>query len=86
MILPTKIAKAKVLSIHASDSRERKSEYVDSKDVAKAKLFNTNTPKTTPPKRDKRTFLEYRAKAIAKKEGRRESAEISMLNQSKFVC
>ena len=35
-------------------------------------------PNKIPPKRDKITFFEYRAKAIASKEGRSESGESSM--------
>ncbi|MCK4737955.1 MAG: hypothetical protein KAT10_05275, partial [Sulfurimonas sp.] len=76
----------KVLSIQASDSSEIKSEITALKESKTAKLFRTKRPKTTPPKSDKSTFREYSAKAIARRDGRSESAVGSILGQSKFVC
>ena len=80
------MAKAKVLSIQAFDNRVKKSEKIASSEVKISKLFKTARPKTIPPKRDKSTFREYSAKAIASSEGRRESAVGSILSQSKLIC
>ncbi|MCK4874439.1 MAG: hypothetical protein KAS26_01200, partial [Sulfurimonas sp.] len=70
----------------AFDNRDTKSEKIASSDVNISKLFKTPRPKTIPPKSDKSTFREYNAKAIARRDGRSESAEFSILSQSKFVC
>lgn len=55
-MLPTKIAKAKVFSIHASDSKELKRENIFSNEAKNEKSFKTKTPSTTPPKRDNITL------------------------------
>ncbi len=83
-MLPTNIAKAKVFNIQDSLSIEKNSSKIAIKDENKEKLFKTKTPRTMPLKSDRRTFLVYSAKAIANIDGIRESAESSMLNQSKF--
>lgn len=85
IMLPTKIAKAKVFNIHASESSEVKSETTPLKESSSAKSFKTMTPKTIPPKSDKSTFREYSAKAIASRDGRSEIDEGSMWYLSKLV-
>ncbi|WP_314151463.1 hypothetical protein [Sulfurimonas sp.] len=55
-MLPTKIAKAKVFSIHGSDSKELKRENIFSNEAKNEKSFKTKTPRTTPPKRDNITL------------------------------
>ncbi len=72
------MAKASVLSIQASESKEIKSEAVASKDEITEKSFNMNTPRTIPLKSEIMTFFEYSAKNIANKEGTRERAESSI--------
>ncbi len=57
IILPTKIAKAKVFNIHGSLSIEKNSSKVATKDENKEKLFKIKTPRTMPLKSDKSTFL-----------------------------
>jgi len=44
----------------------------------KEKSFKISRPKTVPPKRDKRTFFEYKARAMARREGIKERMESSM--------
>jgi hypothetical protein len=78
-MLPTKTAKAKVLSIQASLSKDKKSSIVDSTDEEKTKSFKIKIPKTVPLKSDKSTFFENSAKAIASSGGRRERAESSIV-------
>jgi hypothetical protein len=56
--LPTKIAKAKVLRIHISSSREEKREYIPCKLSKKRKSLSIKSAESMPPKRDSRTFLE----------------------------
>lgn len=83
-MLPTNIAKAKVFNIQDSLSIEKKSSKIAKNDETKEKLFKITTPRTMPLKSDKSTFLVYSAKTIASIDGIRESADSSMLIQSKF--
>jgi len=80
MIDPAKITNANVFKIHASCRSERKREYTSYREVTSEKSFSINTPKTTPLKSEKMTFLVYNAKKIAKTEGKRERYESSMEN------
>ena len=43
-------------------------------------------PKTIPPNKDISTFLEYRAKTIASKDGKSERGESSMRSALELVC
>jgi|GEM_PF-5621790 len=78
-MLPTKIAKAKVFSIHGSLSIEKKSSKMAIIEEIREKLFKTKTPRTIPPKSDKSTFLVYSAKAMARIDGKSESIDVSMI-------
>ncbi|MDD3442175.1 hypothetical protein [Sulfurimonas denitrificans] len=84
IILPTRIAKERVCTIQASCNRDTKRENIFFNDGKTEKSFKINPPRTIPPKSESRTFLLYSAKAIARSEGRRESAESSMSDLSKL--
>ncbi|MCF6340861.1 MAG: hypothetical protein L3J10_08975 [Sulfurimonas sp.] len=84
-MLPTKIAKAKVLSIQAFDKRVLNSKNRASREAIILKSFKTTIPKIIPPKREIITFRVYSAKTIARSDGSSENAEFSISNQSKFV-
>lgn len=57
-MLPTKIAKPKVLSIQGSESNEKNSSKIAPRDAIKAKSFKIKSPKTVPLRSDKSTFFE----------------------------
>ena len=78
IILPTSTAKAKVFSIHTLDTKVIKRVYICSTEDKKAKSFKIKIPKIIPPNKDKSTFLEYSAIAIASKDGKSERGESSM--------
>ncbi|MCK9473223.1 MAG: hypothetical protein M0Q17_05850 [Sulfurimonas sp.] len=83
-MLPTKIAKANVSNIQASDTKEINRENIFSMEGRSEKSFSTKAPSTIPPKSDNITFFVYSAKIIARSDGKTDKAESSMLNQSKF--
>jgi hypothetical protein len=56
-MLPTKIAKPRVKSIHVWLNREVKSEKSASKEASGAKSFKSKIPKIIPLKRERSTFL-----------------------------
>lgn len=57
-MLPTKIAKPRVLSIQGSESNEKNSSKIAPRDAIKAKSFKIKSPKTVPLRSDKSTFFE----------------------------
>jgi hypothetical protein len=77
-MLPTNIAKPKVLSIHASLSRDAKSKKVASKDAKNAKSFKIKRPKIIPLNKESSTLLVYKARNMAKRDGKIERIEVSM--------
>lgn len=78
-MLPTRMAKESVWSIHVSLSRDIKSKNILFNEAIIEKSFKIKPPRTMPPKSESTTFLLYSAKAIAKREGTRERIESSML-------
>ncbi len=86
MTLPTKIAKPSVFNIQASLSKELKSDKSASAETVNAKSFKINTPRTIPPNRERSTFFEYSATAMASKDGRRERGVSSMSIFLELYC
>ena len=78
-MLPTKIQKPKVLSIHGSDNNDTNSSNVASIEPRNEKSFKIKRPKSVPLKRDKSTFFEYSANPIASSDGRRDRPESSII-------
>ena len=73
------MAKPRVLSIQALESKEVKSKKSASRYAKSAKLLTTNRHNTTPLKSESNTFLEYSANAMARRDGSSERKEVSML-------
>jgi hypothetical protein len=84
-MLPTNIAKPKVLSIQAFVSSDVKSRKTSSIDAKTSKPLRIKTPKTIPLKSESSTLLVYRAKAMAKKDGNRERTDGSMIKTHKLT-
>jgi ABC-type sulfate transport system substrate-binding protein len=76
--LPTKTAKAKVLSIHPSLKRETKRLKVELSAEIIEKSWRKKSPKNIPPNKESIIFLVYKAKAIAKRDGKIERSESSI--------
>ena len=83
-MLPTKIAKPRVFNIQAVVKRDTKSEKTAFIDAKKEKSFKMKRPSTTPLKSERRTLLVYRAKAIARRDGKTERNEVSMIKTQKL--
>lgn len=77
-MLPTKIAKESVKSIHPCESKEVKSAIKASKEARGEKSCSSKIPKMIPLNNERSTFLKYRARKIAKREGSKERAESSI--------
>ncbi len=84
IILPTNIAKPKVLSIQALLNNNVNSKKVASKDGKTLKSLRIKTPNSIPLKSDSNTLLVYKARIIARRDGRRERTEVSMTKTQKL--